>query len=181
MKPRGMLMIEHRLIEKMLSVIEREIGDIRRKGEVDPVFIDTAVDFIRTYADRTHHGKEEDILFKELENKKMDENNSKIMTDLVDEHKRARKTVTELVAAKSRYVGGDGLAVDDVIRGLTWLIEFYPVHIKKEDEIFFPATEKYFSDNELEKLVASFREFDMGMIHEKYAKVVTELQGRYSL
>ena len=34
--------------------------------EVDPVFIDTAVDFIRTYADRCHHGKEEDLLFKAL-------------------------------------------------------------------------------------------------------------------
>ncbi|MBN2297153.1 MAG: cation-binding protein, partial [Deltaproteobacteria bacterium] len=61
MKPIGPLMWEHRLIEKMLSLFEKEIQRINDTGEVNPVFIDTAVDFIRTYADRTHHGKEEDI------------------------------------------------------------------------------------------------------------------------
>lgn len=62
MKPRGLLMIEHRLIEKMLKAVEKEIGKIRGSMNINPIFIDTAVDFIRTYADRTHHGKEEDIL-----------------------------------------------------------------------------------------------------------------------
>jgi len=53
MKPIGPLMWEHRLIEKMLAVAGREAQKIRESRKVDPVFIDTAVDFIRTYADRT--------------------------------------------------------------------------------------------------------------------------------
>jgi hemerythrin-like domain-containing protein len=63
MNPIGPLMWEHRLIEKMLRLFDGEIRKINELDRVDTVFIDTAVDFIRIYADRTHHGKEEDILF----------------------------------------------------------------------------------------------------------------------
>ena len=67
MQARGPLMIEHRLIERMLSVIKNVLGKIESENKVDPVLVDTAVDFIRIYADRTHHGKEEDILFRRTE------------------------------------------------------------------------------------------------------------------
>ena len=67
MQARGPLMIEHRLIEKMLSLIKDTLVQIESTNKVDPLLVDTAVDFIRMYADRTHHGKEEDILFREFE------------------------------------------------------------------------------------------------------------------
>jgi hemerythrin-like domain-containing protein len=66
MQARGPLMIEHRLIDRMIGIIKRILSQIEKEEKVDPVFVDTTVDFIRTYADRTHHGKEEDILFREL-------------------------------------------------------------------------------------------------------------------
>jgi hemerythrin-like domain-containing protein len=66
MQARGLLMIEHRLIERMISIIKAVSMQIASTQEVDPVFVDTTVDFIRTYADQTHHGKEEDILFRDL-------------------------------------------------------------------------------------------------------------------
>jgi hemerythrin-like domain-containing protein len=69
MQARGPLMMEHRLIERFLSVIKGVSAKIESKQKIDPVFVDIAVDFIRVYADRMHHGKEEDILFRELNNK----------------------------------------------------------------------------------------------------------------
>ncbi len=180
MKSRGLLMIEHRLIEKMILIIDKECGEIRKSNIVDPFFIDTAVDFIRTYADRTHHGKEEGILFKELEAKKLKGDDEKLMKELIDDHKRARKTVGELVEAKTRYEKGDGRALDEILRLLTWLVEFYPHHIRKEDAVFFPEAEKYFSDSELELQLREYYEFDMKMIHEKYGKVVSDLRAKYS-
>ena len=86
-------MIEHRLIEKMFELVRKEIKKIEELKQVDPIFIDTTVDFIRTYADRTHHGKEEDILFRDLEKKNIAELDKKIMQELIDEHKYGRKTV----------------------------------------------------------------------------------------
>ena len=87
MKPRGLLMIEHRLIEKMIALIRKEILKIKETNKVDVVFIDTAVDFIKIYADKTHHGKEEDILFVELSKKNLDPDHYRIMEELEDEHK----------------------------------------------------------------------------------------------
>ena len=66
MQARGPLMIEHRLIERMISQIKNALAQIESTQKVDPLLVDTAVDFIRMYADRTHHGKEEDILFRDL-------------------------------------------------------------------------------------------------------------------
>jgi hemerythrin-like domain-containing protein len=69
MQARGPLMIEHRLIEGMIAVIQRRLDRAAQAQSIDPSFVDTAVDFIRVYADRTHHGKEEDILFRTLRQK----------------------------------------------------------------------------------------------------------------
>jgi len=54
MQARGPLMIEHRLIEQMLSVIKDALTKIESKREIDPVLVDTAVDFIRVYAEMIH-------------------------------------------------------------------------------------------------------------------------------
>ena len=49
---------------KMIAVIRKEIDRRENNGDINPEFIDTEVNFIRTYADKCHNGKEEDILFK---------------------------------------------------------------------------------------------------------------------
>lgn len=179
MKPRGPLMIEHRLIEKMLTITAKELEIIKKDRAVDPVFIDTIVDFIRTYADRTHHGKEEDILFKELEQKDLNPEDKKGMQELIDEHITARKVVKELVEAKEKYTQRNTAAVDVIIDKLNFLINFYPEHIRKEDRVFFPDTEKYFSHEELNNMLNEFWEFDRKMIHEKYNQLYNNLSKRY--
>ena len=70
MKPIGALMIEHRLIERMIELMRLERESMSKHAKADTHFIEHAVDFIRTYADKCHHGKEEDILFRQLMDKK---------------------------------------------------------------------------------------------------------------
>lgn len=168
-------MIEHRLIEKMLNIIGKRVSIMQTKNEIDHVFIDSAVDFIKTYADRTHHGKEEDILFRDLEKKAMSPQDKKAMQDLIDEHGYARKIVGDIVVAKKKYLKGDALARNTIIDGLRALILFYPGHIQKEDKNFFPVTEKYFTAAELNQMLDEFMKFDREMIHEKYKNLVKEL------
>ncbi len=176
MKPIGPLMHEHRLIERMIAVIGRRKDIIARDRKVDPVFIDTAVDFIRTYADRTHHGKEEDILFRDLAKKNMSVDHTRIMQELLDEHVFARKMTGELVAAKEAWVAGNSESIAVIVDRISTLIDFYPVHIRKEDkEFFFPILE-YFSINEQDTMLAEFYEFDQRMIHDKYRLLVESFE-----
>ena len=90
MMPVGPLMIEHRLIERMIRIMQVNLESINKEGKVDSAFVNTAVDFIRTYADRCHHGKEEDILFRDLTKKKMSDEHQRVMQELIEEHKMGR-------------------------------------------------------------------------------------------
>ena len=176
MQSRGPLMIEHRLIERMITLIENKIKRIETTNQVDPLFIDTVVDFIKIYADRTHHGKEEDILFKKLANKQMSDKDRRIMDELIDEHVLGRKTTKELVDANVQYRIGEKSALAVIVSKLKRLVDFYPKHIEKEDKVFFPAYMQYFSDEEDQLMLKEFYEFDRVMIHEKYKLVLQKLE-----
>lgn len=176
MQVRSPLMIEHSLIKRMVSVIKDGLAKIETQHKVDPVFVDTAADFIRLYADQTHHGKEEDILFRELNNKELDESDRRIMQELIDEHVFGRQTTKALVEANRRYRNGDDSALSEIVDKLKTLADFYPRHIEKEDKVFFLSTRKYISDEENEAMLAEFWEFDRKMIHDKYKSMVNQLE-----
>lgn len=172
MQARGPLMIEHRLIEGMIAVVQRRLERAERNQSIDPLFVDAAVDFVRVYADRTHHGKEEDILFRTLRNKPLSDEHRRLMNELIEEHIFGRETTKALVEANSRYRKRDIGALAEVTDRLRTLVGFYPKHIKKEDAVFFPAALTYVTEQEDQAMLAEFWEFDRKMIHEKYQAVV---------
>lgn len=172
-------MIEHRLIEKIVGLLEKELLEINAGRKPDAKFIYAAVDFFRTYADRTHHGKEEDILFRDLSAKPITEEHKRIVAELLDEHVLARKNVLGLYEANDRYEKGDTAAVSDIASAIKNLTELYPMHIEKEDRHFFIPTMEYFTEDEQVKMLREFYLFDRNMIHEKYKKVVDGYMDRW--
>jgi len=178
MKPIGPLMWEHRLIERFIEILNAEIGKIREQNAINLIILDQAVDFFRTYSDRTHHGKEEEILFRDLAKKNLSPDHERIMNELVNEHIQARAMVGGLVAAKGRYIAGSNTGIAEISDCLKGLVEFYPRHILKEDKHFFFPCLDYFTKAEQDKMLQEFWEFDRQMIHEKYTKLVEELLGQ---
>lgn len=177
MKPIGPLMWEHRLIEEMIRLLNKEVESIISTNEINLILIDQAVDFFRTYSDRTHHGKEEEILFRELAKKPLSDDHRRIMEELIEEHVQARKKVGRLIEAKKQYLTGSAGSkpIADCLKELT---AFYPPHIIKEDKHFFFPCLNYFSEAEQQQMLQEFWEFDRKMIHEKYAKLVEEFLGQ---
>jgi hemerythrin-like domain-containing protein len=172
MLPIAPLMIEHRLIERMIALIDERAERAQRKGNIEPLFVDAAVEFIRMYADRTHHGKEEDILFRDLAERAMSDRDSQVMGELVEEHELGRRLVGDLVSANESYRRGASGSLEIVIEKLQALAAFYPKHIEKEDKGFFPASMTYLSDSEKDSMLSEMWDFDRQMIHEKYRRVV---------
>ena len=172
MMPVGPLMIEHRLIERMIKLIDLEIKNIAKTSNINIHFIDTAIDFIKTYADRCHHGKEEDILFRELKNKDISSVYKKILDELIQEHAYAMENTKILVDAKNKYLNGGKKDVVTVSTLLNKLVKFYPKHIAKEDKNFFIPCMQYFTRKEQDDMLDEFWEFDKKLIHEKYRKIV---------
>jgi len=176
MMPIGPLMIEHRLIERMIAQLKRRLDALESTGEIDPGFVDEAVDFIRSYADRCHHGKEEDILFRELGTRALSGEHRRVMDELVQEHKHARETVGALVAATRRYRDGDRGAAADIAAALRELVGMYPAHIEKEDKHFFVPVMSYFTKAEQDAMLEEGHELDRKLIHERFGKVVEDLE-----
>ncbi len=170
MTPVGVLMVEHRLIERMLELIGTELEKIGKGKKPDLIFIDGVIDFAGTYAHTCHHGKEEDILFQRLTRKSLLAGHKKVMDELVLEHIQHRKIVTNLEMAREEYVKGDSQAVGAMVTICRSLAEFYPEHIEKEEKEFFTPAMEYFSKRESEELVKEFWEFDKYLIQEKYLK-----------
>ncbi|MBU4555491.1 MAG: hemerythrin domain-containing protein [Actinobacteria bacterium] len=174
--PAGPLMAEHRVIERMLAILDAQLSVMAETRAADPAIIDTAVDFIRTYADRCHHGKEEDILFRRLADKPLDDELAEVMAGLVEDHVRGRSMTRGLIEANTRYRSGDVAALSEIESCIRELVEFYPVHIAKEDRHFFKPCLEYFTDAEKEAMLADFDEFDRALIHEKYHGIVESLE-----
>lgn len=176
--PIGPLMIEHRVIERMIGLVREEALRLGSSKKPDAAFIDSAVDFIRTYADETHHGKEERILFRELGKKGLSPGFRAEMEGLIADHRVGRRATSELVDACDRYFRGDDGALGAIIDKMLFLAEFYPRHIKKEDEHFFIPAMKYFTPDEQKTMLEEGRAFDRRMIHRKYDVLVGEWEGR---
>jgi len=164
----GLLMMEHRLIEQITGVLEVEIQHISHDNVAHPAFIYSAVDFFRTYADRFHHGKEEDILFHELAKKPLTPIHRLAMGELMEEHRYARKTVGELVSATDKWSDGDFESLTVIYDSLRRLCQLYPEHIRKEDKEFFISCQQYFSKGERENLLEAGYSFDKGFTTKIY-------------
>ena len=177
MLPIAPLMIEHRLIESMTTVMEMQAARMQAGQELDPRFIPEVVDFMRTYADRTHHGKEEDILFKVLKGKKLSQEHGRTLERLVNDHVKAREMVSKLSALGDEHAQGSPSAAYHASMLMKDLVAFYHAHIKLEDQGFFVPVMEYLSADERQAMLDEFRDFDARMVHERYAKTVERLGG----
>lgn len=181
MMPIGPLMIEHRLIERMIEVMNREFVQIKDKKKVDHDLIIGLIDFIRTYADRCHHGKEEDILFRDAGQKNLTAEHKTILEELMNEHVWARGVTRQLVEANDRHRNGESEAMIVITDCLQKLVEFYPQHIEKEDRRFFIPLMGYFSEKEKNAMLEEEYAFDRNLIHEKYEKMVIHEEKRFGI
>ena len=168
MLPIAPLMIEHRLIERMIALMKKETDRITIEGITNLDLIDMSVDFIHTYADQCHHGKEEKILFRELGNKNLSSEDRRIMEELINEHRLGREAVTELVGAKEKYMKGNKEEIHVVLGRMRFIHDFYPKHIEKEDKHFFLPCMDYFTAEEKDAILREEWEFDKGFIHKVY-------------
>ena len=176
MLPIGYLMIEHRLIDRMIDMMKDEMDRIGQYGRVDTVFIEAAVYFTHSYTDVCHHGKEEAIYFKALDSKPLSAEHRKIMNDLIQEHVFVRKTVDDIEQAKGSYVRGEKDSMANVISALNIITIFYPQHLEKEEKHFFYPSMDYFTKEEKDKMLEEFAEFDGKLFHNEHRRIIEDLE-----
>ena len=104
--PVEMLEAEHRVIQKMVAGMSVLAEQLEGGEQVDVSLLDRIVVFLRTFADRCHHGKEETFLFPALIRRGVPSHGCPI-GGLTMEHQKGRVMVGELADAIRGYAAGE--------------------------------------------------------------------------
>ena len=170
---------EHRVILRMIKIL-LVASDKLEKGEaVSPDVFNKAVEFVRVFADRCHHGKEEGELFPALERKGILKHRGPIAVMLM-EHEQGRLFVKGLSEALVKYENGDMKARDAVIENARGYADLLDQHIYKEDTILYPMGDKVLSEADNCELLEKFEGIEKDIIgegkHEYYLQMIADLE-----
>ena len=183
MKPTDLLRAEHRVIEQMLSVLEK----LRSLPEDQPLphaDAEQTMEFFRRFADRCHHGKEEGLLFPALERKGFPREMGPIGVMLY-EHDVGRSHVRSMAEALQRIQSGDRQARAAFCQHAQAYIDLLREHIYKEDNILFMMAEQAFSPQDQHHLLEEFQQTEQTAVeageHERWVQTANQLADKYGV
>lgn len=179
MNPTEVLKAEHRVIERVLKVLEIAAAKLEAGGEVSPSILEKALDFIQNFADRCHHAKEEDVLFVALEDRGMPKGGGPIAMMLM-EHGEGREFVRGLAGAIQRYSSGDKAAAGQIVSNARGYAQLLTQHIWKEDNILYAMADDIVPAEALQGILDKFEDIErerMGEgVHARYHHLVHEME-----
>jgi hemerythrin-like domain-containing protein len=134
---------EHQLILQVISTTLDECKALENGKEMDTGFFEEVITFIKNFADKFHHAKEEDILFKAmLENKECLHCNP--IPVMMHEHEEGRRFVHGMVEG---ITNGNQ---DKLIENTRNYCNLLQQHIYKEDHVLYPMAEQALSETQKE-------------------------------
>lgn len=168
---------EHQLILRMIALVEKNTELLQQGKFRNWQFYLDAVDFIRNYADRFHHAKEEAVLFVELIHNGMPEKQSPIEAMLI-EHDQGRAHVRAMEeAALKAFEGESGQAavIIEHARGYAALLRG---HIEKEDDILYPLAERILPEEVRARMLQAYAEAEAQTsdLAAKYQQMVEDYE-----
>jgi hemerythrin-like domain-containing protein len=182
MQPTEILSNEHRVIEQALSGLEGIAVQVERQGAVDWADAASAVDFIRAFADKFHHAKEEDLLFAQLEEVGFSRQAGPIAV-MLHEHDLGRAHVREMADAIDEASRGNRQSIASFRRHALEYVRLLRAHIHKEDQILYPMADEALSAATQSTLLADFAQAEARLgglqVRDKYAELASRLFGRY--
>lgn len=159
MRPTEILSTEHRRIEQALDCLER-LADIAHRGDVlDVEDFRFAVHFLRTYADRAHHGKEEDQLFPRIRERGVPTHVGPVAV-MLQEHDEGRGLISAMDAVVSAWTTDEKAARERIWELASGYVGLMRDHIAKEDNIVFMIAESTLTDADRDELLAAFAAID---------------------
>lgn len=175
--PTDRLTHEHKYILKVVHALNAIDEDLSRGEPLDPDLMQRIIRFMRNFADKCHHAKEEAILFPAMEEKGVPKTGCPLAA-LCAEHEKGRKLVTALKAAVDNYTAGASEAVETLRDAIGGIRQLYPNHIWKEDEMVFPMVQRLFTQDELKQLTTAFvqAESEYAQDYDQYIAFANEME-----
>lgn len=162
MHPTEVLSQEHRAIELALDVFERLAAEARQTGMVDRGVAQQTLEFLTEFADRMHHGKEEQVLFPRMEAHGFPGSHGPIAV-MLNEHDCGRGALSKIRALLS----GTEFTDEQVRRFAATAAEYVELlreHIAKEDGVLFPLGESLLTAEERTAMLARFAQVEVEIL-----------------
>jgi hemerythrin-like domain-containing protein len=170
MKPTQIMEAEHRLIETVVKALGGVADALEKGRDADVAMLATAVDFLRVYADKLHHGKEETLFFPMLVDRGVPPQGCPI-GGLNHEHEKGRALVRALAEQVPAYAQGQPGAKEGLVETLRGLFDLYQNHIWKEDAMVFPMADKVLTPADQAQLAEEFAKVDRAVGLEVVARL----------
>jgi len=184
MRPTEVLMQEHRVIEQVIACLEEITNRCEAGQPLDTKSAGEAIDFFRMFADRCHHGKEEDLLFPVMEQKGYSREGGPTGVMLY-EHDEGRRHVGAMAKAIEQVGAGRFTAQGAFIEHARGFAELLRQHIFKEDHCLFPMADQAMSNEDQDELSRAFEKVerdDLGPeLHDKYVEIANRLADRFGV
>ena len=184
MRATEVLMEEHRAIERMLAVLETSAQQLRAGERVPAELFREAVDFVRNFADKCHHGKEEANLFPRLEERGVSKEGGPLGV-MLEEHDMGREYIGAIDDAIGAYEGGDEAAAGVIEENVRAYIHLLRHHIWKEENVLFPMADEVLSADDQRELEERFEQVEAEVMgpgaHERYHKLLDRAEREMGL
>ena len=177
MNPIQKLMAEHKVILRGIDLLEQGADRLEQGENISADYFRAAIDFIRNYADKYHHAKEEDILFIRLEQLGFSPQVGPVAV-MLNEHKQGRNFVSGLESATNKYADGDKSAVQGIIENARNYAILLRQHIQKEDMILYPMALNALGESGIDLMQPDFNkvENEQSGVESKYLSILDSLE-----
>lgn len=179
-----LMVMEHDNILRFIDVVKKACCQIIEGREVDDADFRKMIEFARNYADKHHHGKEEQILFAEMTNRLGSIGTNLIQHGMLVEHDLGRRHILDLETALNQYK--EEPKVDyklEIIAGAAGYANLLTRHIEKENQVVYPYGEKNLGEEVLQSVDERVRAFEQEAtaqnIQDQYLDILKELAEKY--
>jgi hemerythrin-like domain-containing protein len=181
MKSIEILVDEHKYIKIVLKEIRRQCVEIVRGKDIDFQLFYNIIDFVRNFADKYHHKKEEDRLFNIMAEQLGLGVESGTIAGMLMEHDIGRAHIIDLEKALWECEKGNMYVKVDIIANAIGYEQLLLKHIDKEDNAIYKHAERSLSKETLEKLNIEFEDIEKDIeniaIRNKYIRFANRLEG----
>ncbi len=159
------LRTEHEAIISMLDATEVVARNISSGKVPSAETLHGLLEFFKVFADRCHHGKEEDLLFPLLESKGLPRSSGPIGV-MLSEHEQGRELIRQMTEAARQFSTGDQGAAQNWARAASGYATLLRSHIQKENNILFVMAERILTSEEQSELAGEFERLEVEKMGE---------------
>lgn len=176
--PTQVLMAEHEMILEALDALEKKVAAVQAGAAPDRAYFDKAVNFLRGFADKCHHGKEENLLFKRMTERGFPVQGGPIAV-MLSEHEAGRAFIRGIAEGAAK-LGTDPVAAKQIVENARGYIDLLRAHIGKENNVLFPMADRALGPEDQAYLAKEFERFEAeetgAGVHEAMLKLLGELK-----